>query len=145
MCADGRQASKRMSKESRQRRDERWAERYARSQAAFDANGRDTDLAGGWVERHTTPDGVSYRIEVTPPGEPVGKDYWFYVRFVLSWLIRGWHPRASNEDWVVEVTLGRKPVALLRFRTYLEALDYVRRARVVVQTGRGSLHEPLST
>lgn len=84
---------------------------------------------------------MSYRIEVIPAGEPVGRDYWFYVRFVLSWFVRGWCPRARNEDWVVEVKPDQRRVALtrLRFRTYLEALEYVRQTRLVVKTGRGSL------
>lgn len=124
-----------------ERRDARWTARYEKSQAAFDARGRDSDGAGGWVERLSGPDGVSYRIEVIPAGEPVGRDYWFYVRFVLSWFVRGWYPRARNEDWVVEVKPDQRRAALtrLRFRTYLEALEYVRQARLVVKIGRGSL------
>jgi hypothetical protein len=130
-----------MSQESRQRRDQRWAARYEKSQAAFDARGRDSDRAGGWVERVAGPDGVSFRNEVIPPGEPVDGDYCFYARFVLSWFVRGWYPRASNEDWVVEVRpdRGRAAVTRLQFATFLEALEYVRLARLVVRASRSSL------
>jgi hypothetical protein len=130
-----------MSEESRQRRNKRWAARYAKSQAAFDARGRDSELAGGWVERISGSGGVPYRIDVIPPGEPVGRDYWFYVMFSLSLFVKGWFPPASNEDWVVEVQLDQRRAAMtrVRFRTYLEALEYVRQARLVVTTGRGSL------
>lgn len=140
-------ACRHMSDTSKRRRNERWAARYEKSQAAFDARGRDSELAGGWVERLSGPNHVAYRIDVTPPGEPVGRDVWFYIRLPLSWFVRGWTPRASNEYWVVEVKQEQPPSALTseRFRTYREALEYVRKTRLVVTTGRGSLDSLTST
>jgi hypothetical protein len=136
-----------MSEESRQRSDRRWAARYARSQAGFDARGRDSDLAGGWVEHLAGPDGVSYRVEVIPPGEPVGKDYWFYFRMSLSFFTKYWFPRASNEDWVVQVRRDPRSgvTSIERFTSYLEALEYVRQTRTVVTTGHDPLRSPKSS
>ena len=131
-----------MSEGSKRRSDRRWAARYARSQAAFEARGRDSDMAGGWVEHVSSPDGVGHRLEVIPPGEPVGDDYGFYARFALSFFVKGWFPRASNEDWVVQVTADRRNASATsrRFGSYHEALGYVRQARTTLATG-GTLDE----
>lgn len=139
LCAGERTEAANVSDSSKQRRDKRWAERYERSQAAFDARGRDSEQAGGWVEHVSGPDGVSYQFEVIPPGEPVGRDVSFYFRFALSVFLRGWFPRASNEDWVVEVRpdRGAKTVSRKRFATYLAAREYMGQARLAVQTGSG--------
>jgi hypothetical protein len=121
-----------MSGERRRRSDERWAARYRRSQAAFDAAGRLSDGAGGWVEVVHGRDGERYRIVVTPPGEPVGSDPWFYITLVLSWLTRGLvNPQAKNQHWVVDVRRSPKgpEVSLVRLASYREALDHVRTLR----------------
>jgi hypothetical protein len=121
-----------MNDERRRRSDERWAARYRRSQAAFEAADRLSEGAGGWVESVQGADGVRYRIVVIPPGEPVGSDPLFYVSLVLSWLTRGLvHPTAKNQHWVVEVRRSTKgsSVSRVRFSTYREALDHVRTLR----------------
>jgi hypothetical protein len=121
-----------MSGERRRRSDERWAARYQRSQAAFDAAGRLSDAAGGWAESVQGGEGARYRIVVIPPGEPVGSDPWFYVTLVLSWLTRGLvYPTAKNQHWVVEVRRSTKgpDVSRVRLSTYSEALDHVRTLR----------------
>ena len=130
-----------MSEQSKQRRDERWAARYEKSQAAFDARGRDSDLAGGWTERISGPDQVVYRICVIAPGQPDGRDWWYYARLPMVLFVPGWFPRARNEDWVVDVKPDQRgaQVTRARFKTYLQALEHVRRARLVVTTGSGTV------
>ncbi len=121
-----------MSGERRRRSDERWAARYQRSQAAFEAADRLSEGAGGWAESVQGGDGARYRIVVIPPGEPVGSDPWFYVILVLSWLTRGLvYPTAKNQHWVVEVRRSPKgpDVSRVRLSTYREALDHVRTLR----------------
>ena len=121
-----------MNDERRRRSDERWAARYRRSQAAFEAADRLSEGAGGWVESVQGADGARYRIVVIPPGEPVGSDPLFYVTLVLSWLTRGLvYPTAKNQHWVVEVRRSTKgsSVSRVRLSTYREALVHVRTLR----------------
>jgi hypothetical protein len=134
-----------VSEASKGRRDLRWAARYARSQARFDAQGRLAERAGGWTEHVSDRDGIRFQINVIPPGEPVGKDYWFYIRLALSAFIHGWFPRASNKYWVVQVRPEQKSHAANeteQFTAYPDALAHVRKTRAIIATRGGSPEAP---
>ncbi len=104
-----------MTDEWANRRDERWATRYARSQVRADRIARQGTV--DWpppvpaVSTPTAPDGASLRLCLIGPGEPTGdREYPFIILGYLGALfVRDWSPKTDNEQWIVVVQRQRGP------------------------------------